>query len=185
MRTHKTTTTRDVFITMFLFAHTVARAQSQSKEPLPRSCQLAGNFLRSISESYSATHATTKVTILGPALFSRLHLLFLCLVMCIEGHSALGTAAKTWEATLHHHEKKDAHLATDHLVSLVPLNGVGVDLAPRGRRLTQPKMYKERKSGKCGDSGGGWSKITSNAACGEVVAAVLGWSGTTAITLSC
>ena len=35
-------------------------------------------------------------------------------------------------------------------------------------------MYKERTSGNCGDSGGGWGKITSAAACGAGAAA-LGW----------
>ena len=33
-------------------------------------------------------------------------------------------------------------------------------------RGTQVAMYKERTSGKCGDSGGGWGKITSADACG-------------------
>ena len=44
-------------------------------------------------------------------------------------------------------------------------------------------IYKERESGQCGDSGGGWGKITSSAACGEAAAAV-GWSDTTATTLT-
>ena len=38
--------------------------------------------------------------------------------------------------------------------------------------------YKERISGHCGDSGGGWGYITSRAACGAGAAA-LGWSSTT------
>jgi hypothetical protein len=42
-------------------------------------------------------------------------------------------------------------------------------------------MYKERTSGNCGDSGGGWGKITSAAACGAGAAA-LGWGDTTATT---
>ena len=44
-------------------------------------------------------------------------------------------------------------------------------------------MYKERTSGNCGDSGGGWDKITSAAACGAGAAA-LGWGDTTASTES-
>ena len=48
---------------------------------------------------------------------------------------------------------------------------------------TQVAMYKERTSGKCGDSGGGWGKITSAAACGAGAAA-LGWGDTTAYTWS-
>mgnify|MGYP006155599577 CR=1 FL=1 len=48
-------------------------------------------------------------------------------------------------------------------------------------RGTQAAMYKERTSGKCGDSGGGWGYITSAAAC-EAGAAALGWGDTTADT---
>ena len=41
----------------------------------------------------------------------------------------------------------------------------------------QVAVYKERTSGQCGDSGGGWGKITSAAACGAGAAA-LGWGDT-------
>jgi hypothetical protein len=53
---------------------------------------------------------------------------------------------------------------------------------PRGRRLTGVE-YQERTSGNCGNSGGGWGKITSAAAC-EAGAAALSWSDTTAWTVS-
>ena len=43
-------------------------------------------------------------------------------------------------------------------------------------------MYKDRTSGKCGDSGGGWGKITSAAAC-EAGAAAMRWFDTTAWSL--
>jgi hypothetical protein len=49
-------------------------------------------------------------------------------------------------------------------------------------RCIDNKVYKERTSGQCGDSGGGWGKITSAAACGAGVAA-LGWGDTTADNL--
>ena len=44
-------------------------------------------------------------------------------------------------------------------------------------------MYKERTSGHCGDSGGGWGKMTSAANCGSGAAA-LSWQDTTADTVS-
>ena len=47
-----------------------------------------------------------------------------------------------------------------------------------GRRLNQPAVYKQRLSGRCGDSAGE-GKITSKAAC-EAGAAALGWGDTTA-----
>jgi len=46
---------------------------------------------------------------------------------------------------------------------------------------TQVAMYKERRSGQCGDSGGGWGKITSTAAC-EAGAVVAGYLDKTAQT---
>ena len=47
----------------------------------------------------------------------------------------------------------------------------------------QAPVYKQRTSGKCGDSGGGWGYITSAVACGAGAAA-LGWTDTTAYTTS-
>ena len=48
-------------------------------------------------------------------------------------------------------------------------------------QLSQLPVYKERTSGNCGDSGGGWGKITSPAAC-ETAVAALEWGDTTANT---
>tara|TARA_B110000858_G_scaffold117035_1_gene133631 strand:+ start:140 stop:1303 length:1164 start_codon:yes stop_codon:yes gene_type:complete len=49
-------------------------------------------------------------------------------------------------------------------------------------QLSQLPIYKERTSGKCGDSGGGWGKIASAGAC-DAGAAALGW-GDAATTVS-
>jgi len=48
-------------------------------------------------------------------------------------------------------------------------------------RCIDNKVYKARTSGQCGDSGGGWGKITSAAQC-DAGAAALGWGDTTAET---
>ena len=58
---------------------------------------------------------------------------------------------------------------------------VGTNGVEQHRRRLSGIMYKERTSGQCGDSGGGWGKITSAAACGAGAAA-LGWGDTTAYT---
>jgi hypothetical protein len=58
---------------------------------------------------------------------------------------------------------------------------VGTNGVKQHRRRLSGILYKERTSGWCGNSGGGWGKITSAAACGAGAAA-LGWGDTTAET---
>jgi hypothetical protein len=73
----------------------------------------------------------------------------------------------------------DVSMTMDELIRSEEGSPVAVEERSRSRRRLTGIMYKERTSGNCGDSGGGWGKIASAAACGAGAVAV-GWSDTTA-----
>ena len=73
----------------------------------------------------------------------------------------------TWNGTTKLGKKQDGHYWWPGTGGLTPrgTGEVGTKGVEQQRRRLSGIIYKKRFSGQCGDSGGGWGKITSAAAC--------------------
>jgi len=86
------------------------------------------------------------------------------------------TACKSCDVNVGEYQNEEGKTSCDN-------NCVSPMVLTADARCIDNTVYKERTSGQCGASGGGWGKITSAAACGAGALA-LGWGDTTADTLS-